>query len=45
MTYDEIISSITHELTGDPKKDIPYLKEQCDKYKDTEYGKEIVRAC
>ena len=45
MSYDEIMQEITAGLSGDPKKDFKYLKEQCDKYKDSEYGKEIVRAC
>lgn len=45
MNYDEIMEQITLGLTGDPKKDFKYLEEQCEKYKDTEYGTEIVRAC
>lgn len=45
MNYDEIMQEITAGLSGDPKKDFPYLKKQCDKYKDSEYGTEIVRAC
>lgn len=34
MTYEEIIGEITAGLTGDNKKDIAYLKEQMDKYKE-----------
>ena len=45
MTYDEIMAQIEAGLTGDPHHDISYLKEQCDKYKDDEYGKEILKAC
>ena len=45
MTYDEIMAEITAKLTGDSKKDFIYLQEQCEKYKDSEYGVEIVRAC
>ena len=45
MTYEEIMVEIEANLTGDPKHDIKYLNEQCDIYKDTEYGKEIIRAC
>lgn len=45
MTYDEIMQEITAGLSGDSKKDFQYLEQQCDKYKNSEYGKEIVRAC
>ena len=45
MVYDEIMQEITAGLSGDSKKDFKYLKKQCDKYKDSEYGREIVRAC
>ena len=45
MTYEETMAEIEAGLTGDPKHDIKYLKEQCDKYKDSENGREIVRAC
>ena len=40
-----ILHEITGELTGDPDRDIPYLKSQIEKYKNHELGKEIVRAC
>lgn len=45
MTYDEIMQSITYGLTGDFETDQIYLKEQMEKYKDHELGKEIIRAC
>lgn len=43
--YDEIMRQITADLTGDPDKDLPYLKAQMEMYKDHELGTEIVRAC
>ena len=43
--FEDIMKEITRGLTGDSKKDIDYLQEQMEKYKDHEYGKEIVRAC
>ena len=43
--YDEIMREITSGLTGDPDKDLPYLKAQTEMYKDHELGTEIVRAC
>ena len=43
--FDSIIREITGELTGDFKIDIAYLRDQMEKYKDHEMGKEIVRAC
>jgi len=45
MTYEEIMKEITEGLSGDPEKDIEYLKEQMEKYKDHEQGQEIIRAC
>ena len=45
MTYDEIMREITKGLTGDISNDMPYLKEQMEKYKDHELAKEILRAC
>lgn len=45
MTYEEIIGEITAGLTGDNKKDIAYLKEKMDKYKEHELATEILRAC
>lgn len=43
--FDSIMREITRGLTGDPKADIEYLQAQGEKYKDHEYGKEILRAC
>lgn len=43
--FEEIMKEITSGLTGDPKQDMSYLQEQMEKYKDHEYGKEIIRAC
>lgn len=45
MTFDEIMTSITSGLTGDNEKDIQYLTEKFQEYKDHEYAKEIARAC
>lgn len=45
MTYEEIIEQIKSGLTGDAEKDMAYLKEQEDKYKDHELSQEIIRAC
>lgn len=44
-TFHQIMDDITSKLTGDPKKDIPYLNQQSELYKDHEYAKEILRAC
>ena len=45
MSYKEIMDEIINNLTGDKQKDLTYLEQQCEKYKDSEYGLEIVRAC
>lgn len=45
MDFNKIMQEITAGLTGDNAQDIAYLKEQMEKYKDHEYGKEIIRAC
>lgn len=45
MSFDEIMREITGGLSGDGEKDIPYLKEQMEKYKDHEMSREILRAC
>lgn len=45
MTYDEIMTTITAGLTGDAEKDMIYLDEQMNKYKEHELSKEILRAC
>ena len=41
--YDEIIKEIKSNLSGNPEKDRIYLVEQMEKYKNHEYGPEIVR--
>ncbi len=43
--YEEIMRQITSGLSGEPKKDIRYLQEQMDKYKDHELSQEIIRGC
>lgn len=45
MSFDEIMKEITSGLTGDNEKDIKYLDEQCEKYKNHKYSIEIIRAC
>lgn len=45
MDYQEIMRDIASGLTGDKEKDLQYLMEQMEKYKDHELGKEIIRAC
>lgn len=45
MEFDKIMSGITSGLTGDSEKDIQYLNEQMEKYKDHDLAKEILRAC
>ena len=45
MDFDSIMREITSGLTNDPCHDIPYLQEQCQKYKDHELSTEILRAC
>ena len=42
---DKILSEINSGLTGDSEKDMAFLNEQGNKYKDHKYGKEILRAC
>ena len=44
-TFDEIMESITSELTGDWGHDGSYLREQMEQYKDHPLAKEILRAC
>lgn len=44
-TFEAIMREISQGLTGNPEADMKYLQEQGDKYKDHEYGKEILRAC
>lgn len=45
MSFEEIMQEITSGFTGDSDKDLAYLKEQAEKYKDHEMSKEILRAC
>lgn len=44
MDFDTIMTEITSGLTDDPEKDIKYLMEQSEKYKDHELNTEILRA-
>lgn len=43
--FDAIMNKITAGLTGDPEKDMKYLMETSEAYKEHQYGKEILRAC
>lgn len=43
MNINEIIEEIKLNLTGDPQKDGPFLKEQSEKYKDTDISEELDR--
>lgn len=43
MNIQNILDEIYSNLTGDPSKDGPYLKEQSDKYAQTEFSKELDR--
>lgn len=43
-TFDEIMSSITSKLTGDPEHDYAYLVETSEQYKDHPLAQEILRA-
>ena len=43
--FHSIMQEITSGLSGDAEKDLVYLQEKCEEYKDHELGKEIVRAC
>ena len=45
MTYDEIMEQIKSGLTGDKEKDLKYIKEQQELYKDHELAQEILRGC
>ena len=45
MTYEQIIKKITKGLTGNTSKDIKYLQEQMEYYKDHSMSQEILRAC
>jgi tetratricopeptide (TPR) repeat protein len=43
--FDKIMSEINSGLTGEPEKDLAFLNEQSEKYKNHKYSKEILRAC
>ena len=43
--FDTIMQEITAGLTGDPKKDVPYLNDKAKSYQNSKYAKEIARAC
>ncbi len=43
--FDSIMREITAGFSADSKKDIAYLQEQMEKYKNHEMGQEIIRAC
>lgn len=45
MDFDSVMREITGGLTNDPTHDIPYLQEQMDAYKGSEYEREIQRSC
>lgn len=45
MELNKILQSITLGLTGDRERDLVYLREKCEEYKDHPYSKEIARAC
>lgn len=44
-SFDSIMQTITSGLTDDPAHDLPYLREQCEAYKDHPLSNEILRAC
>ncbi len=43
--FDVVMRNIAAGLTDDPQENFRYLMEQCQKYKDHEFGSEIIRAC
>lgn len=45
MDLDEILKIITAGLSGDSEKDVAYLQEKCEEYKNHKYSQEIIRAC
>lgn len=45
MTLDEILAQINAGLPGTPEEDIAYLEEQTEAYADSEFAKEVARAC
>lgn len=45
LEFEYVMRKITAGLTGDHTKDIPYLTQMAETYKNSEYAKEISRAC
>ena len=45
LQFDVVMRNIAAGLTDDPQENFRYLMEQCQKYKDHEFGSEILRAC
>ena len=43
MELKDILDEVKANITGDPQKDGPYLKEQSEKYKDMEFSEELDR--
>lgn len=43
MELKDILNEVKANLTGDPQKDGPYLKEQSEKYKNTEFSEALER--
>lgn len=43
--FEAIMKQITGGLNGDAETDMKYIMEQVEKYKEHEFGKEILRAC
>ncbi|MBQ8435728.1 MAG: hypothetical protein IJX24_06950 [Oscillospiraceae bacterium] len=43
MELEKILDEVKANLTGDPLKDGPYLKEQSEKYRDAEFSQELDR--
>ena len=45
MQFEEIMDLIRDGLTGEAEHDLPYLKDQMEKYKEHELAREILREC
>ena len=43
--FDSVMRKITAGLTGDASKDVPYIMQQAEAHKESEFAKEIARAC
>ena len=43
-SFKDVMDSITLNLTGDPQKDLKYLNQMMEQYKDHKYASEIIRA-